>query len=72
MLPIPKFILYLMKDSKKDKIHYFFLENWVSLFIPALFFFSLNNAKKNLYANVPEMLTFILKTNIQKYPTFCN
>ena len=34
------------------------------------FFFSLNNAKKKLYVNVPEMLNFNLKKSIQKYLIF--
>ena len=70
MLPVRKFISYLMKYSKPRKIHYFFLENWASLFISTLLFFSLNNIKEKVYANVPEMLNFNPKTSIQKYPIF--
>ena len=70
MLPIPKFILYHTKDSKTGKIHCFLFENWVSLFIPAQLFFSLNNVKKKLYANVPEMFDFNPKISIWKYPIF--
>ena len=72
MLPVPEFILYLTKDSKTHKIHCFFFKNWVRLFISINFFFSLNNAKKKLYANVLEILKFNPKTNIRKYPILCN
>ena len=71
MLSVSKFVLYFMKDSEKGKIRCFLLENWDSLFIPAQLFFSLNNAKKNLYANVPDMPNFNSKTSIWKYPIFC-
>ena len=72
MLPIPKFILYPTKDSKIHEIHGFFLENWVRLFIPAQLFFSLNNTKKKLHANVPEMFNFNPKISIRKHPIFCS
>lgn len=58
MLPVPKFILYFMKDIKTRKVHSFFLKNWVRFSIPALLFFPLNNTKKKVYASVPEMLNF--------------
>ena len=71
LLPVPENIFYFMKDSKRRKISYFFLENWVSLFISIqLFFFSLNKTKKKLYANVPEIFNFNPKTSIRKYPIF--
>ena len=59
-----------MKDLKTGKIYCFFLEDWVLLFIPAQLFFSLNNAKKKLYANVPEMFHLNSKISIRKYPIF--
>ena len=34
------------------------------------FFFSLNNAKKKMYANVLEMFSFDSKTSIRRYPIF--
>ena len=71
MLLIVRFILCLTKDSKVRKIHYFLLENRVSLFIPDLIFFPQINTKKKLYANVPEMSNFNPKTSILKYPIFC-
>lgn len=72
MLPIPKFILFLTKNSKTGKIYCFFLKNCASLFIPNLLFFPLNNPKKKLYANVPEMCKFNPKMSNQKYPIFCS
>jgi hypothetical protein len=36
------------------------------------FLFSLNNTKKKLYANVPEIFSFNPKMSIRKYPTFCS
>ena len=68
MLPAPKFILYLTKDSKTHKMQCFFIKHWVRLFLPAQLFFPLNNTKKKLYANVPEMFNFNPKISIQKYP----
>ena len=70
MLPDLTFILYLTKDSKTRKVHCRFLENWVRLFIPAQLFLSLNNTKKKIYANVPEVLNFNPKISIRKYPIF--
>jgi hypothetical protein len=35
--------------------------------VPAQFFYSLNNSKKGLYTNVPEIIAFNLKTSIHKY-----
>ena len=65
MLPIPKFILYLAKNSKMHKIHCFSFESWISLFIPDLLFFSHKiKPKKKLHANVPEMFNFNSKTSI--------
>ena len=72
MMSIPKFILYLTKNSKTGKIHCFFFIYRVSLFIPDLLFFPLNNPKRELYANAPEMHNFDLKTSIRKYPIFCS
>ena len=34
------------------------------------FFFSLNNTKKKMYANVLEMFSFDSKTSIRRYPIF--
>jgi hypothetical protein len=50
----------------------FFLKNWVSFFISVPLFFSLNNTKKTLYANVPEMLKFDIRMSIRKYPISCS
>ena len=72
MLPIPKFILYLMRNSKTGKIQYVFFKNGAPLFIPNLLFLPLNNLKTTLYANVPEMCNSNSKTSIQKYPIFCS
>ena len=73
MLHIPKFILYTTKDSSEiGKIYFFLLENWVPLFICTQLYFSLNNTKKKLYTNEPEMLTFNPKTRFQKYSVFCS
>jgi hypothetical protein len=72
MQPIPKHILYVIKNSKTGKIYSFFLKNWASLFISNLLFFSLNSIKVKLYFNVPEMSQFNPKTSIRKYPIFCS
>ena len=45
--------------------------NRVSLFIPALLFFSLNNTKKKLCSNIPEMFRFNPEISIQKCPIIC-
>ena len=72
MLLIPKFILHPTKNSKTGKIHCFFLKNWVSIFIPVQLLLSLNNIKKKVHNNMPEMFNFNLKTSIRKYPIFCS
>jgi hypothetical protein len=72
MLSIPKFILYLAKDSKIRKTRYFFFGNQVLLSSLFYFIFSLNDTKKKLYVNIPEMFNFNPKTSIQKYPIFCS
>ena len=66
MLPIPEFILRFKKEAKTHKIHHFFLKNWIPIFVHAELSFSLNNTKKKLHDNVPEMFKFNLKTSIQK------
>ena len=68
MLPVPKFILYLTKGSKKLKIHCFFIKDWIKLFTSTQLFCSLNNTKKRLYVDVPEMLSFNPKMRSRKYP----
>ena len=60
------------KDSKTCKIFCFFLESWAYIFIPAQLFFSLNNTKKKLYINVPEMINFNPKISIWRYSIFCS
>jgi hypothetical protein len=65
-------LFYISWDSKTRSYHCFFLKNWASLFTYALLFFLLNNTKKELYPNVPEMFYSNLKTSIQKYPIFCS
>jgi hypothetical protein len=46
--------------SLKAEPHFSFLLN---------FFFSLDNAKKKLYADIPKIINFNPKASIQKYPT---
>jgi hypothetical protein len=58
------------KLQKYVKFTAFFLKT-KSHFSSLIYFFLLQiNVKKKLYANVPEMSNFNLKTSIQKYPFF--
>ena len=64
--------IYLMKYVKVRKIccFNFSLKAGPHFSFLFYFFFSLNNANKKIYANVPEMFNFNPKTSIQKYPIF--
>ena len=66
MLFIPEFTLYISKVSKAGKFYYFFLENWISLFIPAQLSFLLKSAKKILYGHVLELFNLNPKSRFRK------
>jgi hypothetical protein len=72
MLPIPKFILCLIKGTKAHEIHCFFLKTRSHFSSLIYFFFSQINTKKKLHVNVPEMFSFNPKTSIQKHSIFCS
>jgi hypothetical protein len=65
--------IYLMKYVKTRKLccFNFSLKAGPHFSFLSYFFFSLNNANKKIYANVPEMFNFNPKTSIQKCP-ICN
>ena len=65
-------LFYISRKTHKQVNYCFFHKNWVSLFISAKLSFPLNDIKKTIYSNVPEMLNFDQKTSIQKYPIFCS
>ena len=56
------------KTQNYVKFTAFFLKKWILFFTPTQLLFLLDNAKKKLYANVPEMVNFHSKTCSQKYP----
>jgi hypothetical protein len=67
-----KLTLYLIsyqrfKNTKKSLL---FLERLGPTFHPYSTFSPLDNTKKKLYVNVPDMLTFNLKTSVFKYLIF--
>ena len=67
MLSILISFLFLTKDSKARKIHFFSVKTG-SGFSCLFNFCSLNDAKKKLHNNVPEMFGFNPKMSIWKYP----
>jgi hypothetical protein len=61
-----------MKNSKTVKLTAFFLKTVPRFSSIIYFFFPLNNSKKALYANVPEMFKFNPKIIIPNYPIICS
>ena len=59
------FIFYVPQESQKSrKVHLFFLKTGSHFSTLFYFFFSLNNTKKKLYINAPEMFIYNSKTSI--------
>ena len=68
MILVPKIISYITKAFKAGKTHCFSIKTGSNFSSLLGFFFSQSNAKKKIYADVPEMFNFSPKTSIQKYP----
>lgn len=74
MIPVPENILYYTKDPKTLRYSTFPLKTG-SGFSSLTNFFLLDNTKKKLYNNVPQMFKFNPKTRFLKYlisSSWCN